>query len=87
MSRLDDLKCAIGQTVYFSTPAYGIGIREPLIYSGTLEQVDDVTCVVTWNECICLYHHDDTLPCAFPVRERLSIFRVQTHPPRVYAFA
>lgn len=76
MSKLDDLKKRIGRPVYFSQPVLSLSKGGYTIEEGTLISIEGHTCVVEWYECLCLEPHDESVPCRFVIRGRLSTFVV-----------
>src|SRR4051812_41935914 len=82
VSKLDDLKRRVGGTVYFNQSVLSLSKNGYSIDSGTLVSVDGAVCVVEWYECLCLDWHDDSVPCAFRIREQLSTFAVSSYPRR-----
>jgi hypothetical protein len=82
VSKLDDLKRSVGGMVYFNQSILSLSKNGYSIDSGTLVSVDGAVCVVEWYECLCLDWHDDSVPCAFRIREQLSTFTVSSYPRR-----
>lgn len=80
MSKLSDLKALIGSTVYLRTPIVG-PFRQVAVREGTLIRVDGETCVVEWDECLCLSQHGPEDRCDFRLADRTSIFNIQADPP------